>query len=310
MEYVTVAFSTFRESRLSWVLEMLKTLNKQVFKSFRVLIIVNSNKKYFNTLKEAINNKNLVNGSYKIDILFNPTDLGIAHDRNLALKNTHTKFVVYTDDDVVHSSCWLKELFGTLISNENIGTAVGPVLPLWSPQCGNMSLWYPKELLWIIGCTSTDINRETIVRNGFGSNMGLDREFAIKLGGFNESYGYNPRTHLAGEEPELGIRVIKNGKITLWNPKATVYHRITPSRLKIQAILKRSFTEGKTKAHLMGSLGNQLYIVEGRHMNSIIKATFENPSFKAKSLIVASTAAIFTGFLGSNLAHAYNLLKE
>ena len=299
MTSVTVAFSTFRETRLDWVIDLLRNLGKQTFLDFRVLIVINSNDKYFVSLQNAVNDKNVIDSSFEIDLLPNRVDLGIAHDRNIALKNAKTPYVCFTDDDVIPEIHWLQMLHETLESNEKVAAAVGPVLPIWSVDCGNASLWYPKELFWIIGCTSERINSISPVRNGFGSNMALKRETAIELGGFNEEFGYNPRNNLVGEEPEFGARLIHNGRITLWNPEAKMYHRVTPNRIKFQNTLKRSHAEGQTKAYLRKLLGEQLCEVEVKQLFSVARAIIETRSLKSKALLLASTASVLEGYIES-----------
>jgi glucosyl-dolichyl phosphate glucuronosyltransferase len=308
MAIVTVTFSTFRETYFNWVISLLNSLEKQTFKDFNVLIVVCSNEKYFSLLKKAITIKKFVDVSFRIDLIFDPIDRGIAHSRNIGLQSSRTPYVIFTDDDAIPDDHWLENLLKTFSVDEKVAATVGPVLPFWSPDCHKDSLDFPDELLWIIGCTtSKDFNSIKQVRNGIASNFALKREVAVKMGGFNEKFGYNPITPLVGEEPEFGVRLIKSGKVTLWNPNAIVYHRITPSRLKIQKILKRSFAEGKTKGYLSKVMTTDLKNAELNHFQLVIKAIFKNRSWASKALLIASTAAVLVGYLES---YSKSLYKE
>jgi len=224
---IVVAFSTFRETYFEWVIELLEALEKQTIKNFKAIIVVNGNMRYYKRLLNVVKHEN--EASYEIQVIFNPTDKGIAHSRNIALEHAKSPYIAYTDDDAVPHPHWLEELLYALELDEKVVAVTGPVLCRWQHDTEDYASWFPKELYWIIGCTSMIL---------------------LKHGGFDEYLGYGLSTSITGEDTELGIKLARLGYVTLWNPNAVVYHRIFRERVKMRNILTRSFIEGKTKAYL------------------------------------------------------------
>jgi GT2 family glycosyltransferase len=299
MPRLTVAVSTFRETYFELVIQLLKCLENQTFRDFKVLIVVNSNERYFQKLFNKVNHKSNPNTAFEVDVIFNPTDLGIAHARNISLKTADTPYIAFTDDDIIPHNQWLHALLDTIETSDRVGAVTGPVIANWSLDSQEIGSWFPRELYWIIGCTPWLITTIKEVRNGFASNLALKRDIALECGGFNEDFGYNPRNALVGEEPEFGIRLRRMGKSTLWNPNAVVYHRITRNRVKLQNVLNRSFAEGKTKAYLRQILGKESTELEINHLQSVIKAFVKTKSLRSKALLASSTLAVLAGYLGS-----------
>jgi GT2 family glycosyltransferase len=292
---ITVAFSTIREEYFERVLELLKSLEKQTVKDFEVLIVVNSNKHYFRKLLHTLENGNRV--GYKISLFFNSVDKGIAYSRNIALRYASTRYISYTDDDIIPHSRWLEELLRVARISEKATAVTGPVLPRWEKGTENLSSWYPKELYWIIGCTPWNIEELTVVRNGFTSNLMVNRKILLKIGGFNENFGYNPISRMTGEDPELGIRLARTGCITLWNPKAVVFHRVSRKRLKVRNIITRSFLEGEMKAYLYRLYDQNVLKPEATHLQSTFKSFFKRRSLRSKMLLLLTTMGVLIGYL-------------
>jgi GT2 family glycosyltransferase len=293
MSDITVAVSTFKPSYFQWVVELLRSLESQTI-DFQVILIVNSNKEYFGRLLDFVECENPSN--QKVDVVFNPVDKGIAHSRNVALESTNTPYIAYTDDDAIPQSSWLEELMQTLELDERVGAATGPVLCKWEPGTEEYASWFPRELYWIIGCTSWNIKKTIEVRNGFASNVAFKKEALVEIGGFSEHFGYNPRNHMVGEEPEVGMRLMRARCVTLWNPNAIVYHRIFRERLRMRNILTRSFIEGKTKACLSQAYESAL-VTEANHLQSVIKKLITIGPLKTKALLSFSTIAVLSGYL-------------
>jgi len=291
---VVVAFSTFRETYFGWVIELLEALEKQTIEDFKAIIVVNGNKRYFKRLLDVAKHK--TEASYEIQVIFNPTDKGIAHSRNIALEYAKSPYVAYTDDDAVPHPHWLEELLYALELDEKVGAVTGPVLCRWQHDTEDYASWFPKELYWIIGCTSMNVKGVTMIRNGFASNLAVKREILLKNGGFGEYLGYGLRNFITGEDTELGIKLARLGYVTLWNPNAVVHHRIFRERVKMRNILTRSFIEGKTKAYLSEVYGSKVIKPEANHLQSVVKRFIKTRSFKSKALLLHSTIAVLSGY--------------
>ena len=88
MPLITVAISTFRETYFERVVQLLNQLKTQTFRDFMVIVVVNGNQSYFTKLSNWANQNK--KSEYRLDVVFNPVDGGIAHSRNISLKsNAH-----------------------------------------------------------------------------------------------------------------------------------------------------------------------------------------------------------------------------
>lgn len=299
---ITVALSTFREAYYEWVIELLKSLKDQFIDNFEVLIVVSGNRRYSRMLEKSVK-RNLKLG-FPTGILYNPLDRGIAHSRNIILEESKTQYIAYIDDDALPSPQWLKELQLGLKYNERAKSTTGPVIPIWDSRASGYSSWFPKELYWAIGCTPWGVDRLSLIRNGFTSNLLVERKAALDVGGFNESLGYSPKSRMTGEDPEFGIRLLRSGYNTVWNPKAIVYHRVSKERLKARDIIARSFLEGKVKAYLRKEYSESILDVETKHLNSILKTLITSKSLRSRVSLSSSTFAVLTGYL------AYRILGK
>jgi GT2 family glycosyltransferase len=277
------------------VIQLLTSLNTQNFKDFTVLLVVNGNRRYFKKLQNKINDSKIF--QCEINIIFNPTEKGVAHARNIALKNATTPYIAFTDDDVIPHADWLKMVDETFKNINEVGAVTGPIVANWDSEIQDFASWFPKELYWVIGCTSQEFPTLREVRNGFASNLALNREIALKCGGFNESFGYNQKYRMAGEEPEFCIKMRRIGRFTLWNPQMIVYHRVTPTRLEMYNLLTRSYIEGRSKAYLKKLFGNEATQIEAQQLQTIAEAILKRGSFRSKAYLASTTSAVAIGYL-------------
>ncbi len=128
----------------------------------------------------------------------------------------------------------------------------GKVLPVW---LGDKPDYLPEELYWLAGITHEGFAEEKVVevRNTFGPNMSFKREVFQKAGMFNENLGFARKgtSYIQAEEPEFALRMRRElGKGVIYNPKAVVYHKIPPAKVKVGLLLKRAFYQGYSKALL------------------------------------------------------------
>ena len=107
---------------------MIGSFNNQTLGDFKVLVIVNRDIKYFNRLVNEIDDwKEL---TFEVNVVFNPENLGIAHDRNIALKNSNTPLIAFTDDDAFPHKDWLRIINASFETYNYAGAVTGPILPL------------------------------------------------------------------------------------------------------------------------------------------------------------------------------------
>jgi hypothetical protein len=129
------------------------------------------------------------------------------------------------------------------------------------------------------------------------------------VGFFRTDIGRFGKRLLAGEEPELSLRIlsrIPNSKI-VYDPSAVVYHRVNKNRANIRYVWTRSFYEGISKALItgtgddaQGSLSSEdsylRYLVKSA-IPSRLKRLYDPSKTSQILALLLSMGAVFAGFV-------------
>ena len=176
---------------------------------------------------------------------------GVSGARNAGIAIAKGDVIAFMDDDAVAENRWIENLLNAY--NEYNAVAVGgKILPIW---LGAKPDYLPEELYWLAAITHEGFAEGKIVevRNTFGPNMSFKKEVFQKAGLFNQNLGFARKglTYIQAEEPEFALRMKRElGKGVVYNPKAIVYHKIPPSKVKVGVLLKRAYYQGYSKALL------------------------------------------------------------
>jgi GT2 family glycosyltransferase len=143
---------------------------------------------------------------------------GVSEARNAALLLAQGKIVAFTDDDVVVDTNWLGALVKPLLAAGPHSITTGRVLPLAQATGG-------------IGAPTLVLSETPAVYQGWiardvlqAGNMAGYREDLLNVGGFDERLG--PGTDFpAGEDNDLGLRLLAAGYLIRYEPGAVIYHR-------------------------------------------------------------------------------------
>ncbi len=101
MPFVTIIIPY--KSNLKYLFLALRSIFKQSYKNFKVLIIYDNKKKEdLEKIKNFLKKKN--NNKFIIKIIVNKKNKGAGESRNIGLKNSKTKYVAFLDSDDI----WLK----------------------------------------------------------------------------------------------------------------------------------------------------------------------------------------------------------
>jgi glycosyltransferase involved in cell wall biosynthesis len=180
---------------------------------------------------------------------------GLSGARNSGFAVSKGRIIAFLDDDAVASPEWLRYLCEGYIDPLVLGTG-GAVIPLWAE---NKPAWMPEEFYWVVGCTYKGMPQSVhIIRNPIGANMSLRREVLEYVGAFRtgiESRG--PRHAGACEETELCIRArqLWPQGVFLYQPRASVSHRVPGNRTSWRYFGWRCFVEGLAKADVARYVG-------------------------------------------------------
>jgi len=144
--------------------------------------------------------------------------LGLSASRNEAVARTHQSVIAFTDDDCVPHRLWLSSLSQLLARPDAPAAVTGSVYPLGeerpgtfvvSSRTGSVALDFRgKSIPWMVGT---------------GANFAAQREWLLRVGGFDERLGTGS-PGLAGEDAELLYRLLVAGATIKYWPEAIIYH--------------------------------------------------------------------------------------
>ena len=158
--------------------------------------------------------------------------LASAHNCGLRKLSARSRYVAFTDDDVVVDRYWLCELIRGFEATANVGCVTGLIYP------AELETW-PQLLIEEFGGFNKGFRRQvydlrrhrpidrlfpfTPGRFGSGANMAFRAEVLTKIGGFDHAIGTGTPA-LGGDDLAAFFRVITAGYALVYEPAAIVRH--------------------------------------------------------------------------------------
>jgi hypothetical protein len=143
--------------------------------------------------------------------------------------------------------------------------------PWW---IGGRPAWFPDEFLWVVGCSYRGLPRSRqAVRNALGGGMLIRRSVFERVGGFNHSLGRSGANSLLScEETEFCVRAqaMLPGTIFLYEPNASIRHRVSAKRLTWAYLWRRCYAEGLSKAVVARIVGRSGLSSEWRQTTMVL----------------------------------------
>ena len=148
---------------------------------------------------------------------------GVSRARNLGLEAARTEMVVFTDDDVYVDRAWLGNMVRALTQLGPTGIVTGRVLATASETEGG---WAPALVAGDVPAIHEGRVPMDVLEAG---NMAAYRERLRALRGFDPALG--PGTVFpAGEDNDMGLRLLAAGSRIRYEPTAIIYHRAWRTR--------------------------------------------------------------------------------
>jgi GT2 family glycosyltransferase len=152
--------------------------------------------------------------------------VGLDYARNRGLRAAKHAIVAYTDDDAVPDSGWV-DAIAQPFADPEVGCVTGLVLPLelntraqerFELYCAHRRSFARR----VFAAPATPPAAAGIV--GMGANMGLRRDMALRLGGFDTRLDGGTPTR-SGGDTDIFARVLDAGARIVYTPDALVWHR-------------------------------------------------------------------------------------
>jgi GT2 family glycosyltransferase len=143
---------------------------------------------------------------------------GVSRARNAGMRAAATDLLIYTDDDVFVHQEWLAPMVLNLVELGPRGVVTGRVLaaPDEVPGAFAPALVASEAAAEYHGRIARDVLE--------AGNMGVHRATMLSLGGFDEELG--PGTpYPAGEDNDMGYRLLAAGCRIRYVPEGIIYHR-------------------------------------------------------------------------------------
>jgi len=181
---------------------------------------------------------------------------GASRARNLGIQNARAKIVAFIDDDAAAEPGWLLAIASAFSRDPSLVLVAGRIEPLWASK---RPRWYPGEREFLLGLYNIGNEMRPMPEHDqpISANMAGLREVILKLGGFDESLGFDHfrKRMITGEDATLGIRSRRAGYTPYYHPGMVVRHRISESKVTRRYFLRRHFWEGVTTIAQMNLLG-------------------------------------------------------
>jgi GT2 family glycosyltransferase len=250
---VSAIVCAYTETRWDETGEALRSVAAQVTDDDQILLVVDHNPALAARFRESVE-------FAEVEVLENAYRRGLSGARNTALDYVTGEVVAFLDDDATAEPGWLRNLLRPYTDPHVIavGGAADPRWPERRPSTLPASDAKAGELDWVVGCSYRGQPTESrSVRNIMGCNMSFRRDVFERVGGFSESIGRVGKTPLGCEETELCIRAAHefgDGRI-VFTPHAVVRHNVAADRTTWRYLLRRSWSEGVSKALVSASVG-------------------------------------------------------
>lgn len=265
---ISVVVPTWSWDRRAELARCLRAVERQTLAPDETIVVVDHNAELLDWVRWSFP---------RVRATANRYDRGVVGARNTGAELASGEVVVFTDDDTEAEPTWIESL-SRCFADPGVVGVTGELVPSWS---GSEPRWFPAEFYWVFGCSYTGLPTEIApVRNPIAANMAVRAAQLREIGGFRQ--GVAPRqiryrgVVIAGghalEDTELGIRIGQRWPEMRWlyQPHATVRHTVGPEQATLNYLVRRSFEEGASKAHLARTMGGQQGLSTERRYVSVI----------------------------------------
>ena len=177
---------------------------------------------------------------------------GKSHAVNAALRHARGDLLAFTDDDVVPDRQWLAAV-DRAFADTAVDFLVGRIVPDWEAP---PPAWMSPALFGVLAIPEGGGERASI-RLGLnehlmpiGANMAVRAPVLRRLGGLRPDLGKLEGSLRTGEDHELFLRLLHDGRAGVYEPGAVVHHFVPRERLHPQYFRRWLLQNGRDVAKL------------------------------------------------------------
>ena len=161
--------------------------------------------------------------------------------RNAALLNSSSDWLAFIDDDIVCAKDYVENLLREVNGARTKEAIAGRVSLLEQEK---LPKWAGK--VWKTLMCDFDLGKRNFPLGspGVGANFVVHREFALNIGGFNESLGRMGNLLLSNEDTDYFMRHLKNGGEIVYCGEIQVFHEYHMARSKHAWMIERMAWQG------------------------------------------------------------------
>lgn len=220
-----------------------QTLSKDLFE---VIVVDNGSTDKTSDVVKEFEKKRMLNLSY----VYEPRP-GLHEGRHAGLRTAIGEILVYADDDIIAFPTWLEGIYESF-QDEEVVLVGGKDLPKYE---GEVPVWImekweelneyghcmPQLSLIDFGDEVLDINPGYV----YGCNFAIRKWVVVKAGGFlPDGMPWEKVEYRGSGETYISSFINRNYLRAVYNPKASIYHRVPASRLTVDYFKKWHYCIG------------------------------------------------------------------
>ena len=310
---ISVVICAYTEDRWNDLVAAVGSVQQQTFSPREIIVVIDHNPDLLKRVREYVPG---------VVVVENTKTRGLRGARNSGITLAQGQIIAFLDDDAVATPDWLMFLCKGFADPQVLGTG-GEVAPFW---LDNKPAWLPEEFYWVVGCTYRGMPQTvTTIRNPIGANMAFRREIFDTVGDFHSEIERVGPRHAGGcEETELCIRACQRWpqSVFLYQPQASVRHRVPGNRTRWRYFCLRCYAEGLAKAVLARYMGAKDSLASERTytlrtlpygiLHGLTDALFHHDltGFARAGAIVVGLALTATGYLVGSTSLQRAKLKD
>jgi hypothetical protein len=166
------------------------------------------------------------------------------------MKESRGDILSFVDDDIITSPHWLESVLNSFESCSDVALVGGKILPAYEidPPVWYDSLWdtnnFGKVEGWLALIDLGEREKEIPPDYVYGCNFSIRKTVLEQCKGFHPDYmPWRLRRYCGDGETYVSEFIRENNLVTIYNPLASVYHRVTAERQTKKYLCKRAYLQ-------------------------------------------------------------------